>query len=257
MVKPQARPRSRSFPALVAVVAFVVGGFASPGVALAAFGAATAPAAGPDAGVAGVRVEAAPRVPESWLGYQSWRDLTPPPIPLPGAGGGLPVPDDPQPGDGDADRRGAGAPDGGAPEGGAPDEGVPDESLPGEGVPGRGVPGEGFPGEGAPDEGDTPRPPAWMPTPTAPPHDTAQAGPQPWQPAPPRTAPSSPADTRGLDELFPDRTRSPAASAEPAGGGRVEAEPAGYARPLIYSGLGGLIVSVVGIAVVLARRRIW
>lgn len=254
MVKPPARPRSRSFPALVAVVAFAVGGFASPGVALAAFGAAAGPATGPGAGAAGVRVEAAPRVPEGWLGYQSWRVLTPPPIPLPGAGGGLAVPDDPQPGDepdGDADRPDGGAPAAGAP-GGALEGGAPDEGL-----PGGGFPDGGFPGEGAPDEGDTPRPPAWMPTPTAPPHDTAQAGPQPWQPTPPRTVPSSPADTRGLDELFPDHTGSPAASAEPAGSGQVEAEPAGYARPLIYSGLGGLIVSVVGIAVVLARRRIW
>ena len=91
-----------------------------------------------------------------------------------------------------------------------------------------------------------------VPTPTTTPQDNRGPG------APREMPPASPVDTRGLDELFPDPTEPP--SQQPlqdhaAASHSAASEPPDIARPLIYSGLTGMVLSATGITVVLIRRR--
>jgi hypothetical protein len=167
-----------------------------------------------------------------------------------------------------------------------PDDPAPDEPAPDEPAPDEPAPDDLAPADPAPNE--VPGPDAAVPAPAQPaPPDAAV--PAPAQPAPPaapvrpsaappppaatdnpprRTRPASPsprhrrtptpADTRGLDELFPDR---PSANPTPGAGGShgspTDPGSVGYARPLIYSGIAGMLVSAIGIGVVLTRRRGW
>ena len=64
-------------------------------------------------------------------------------------------------------------------------------------------------------------------------------------------------DTRGLDERFPD----PVPSASPATATRLSStdrlEPDAYARSLVYSGVLGLAISLIGLSMMARRRRTW
>ncbi|GIF77466.1 hypothetical protein [Asanoa siamensis] len=248
MVKPPARPLIRCAPVCLAAALFV-GGVALPGVALPGVALAASRAAAPDGlppfpvpRVALPRVESllpplAPVPPSA-----AWRYLDPL-LPAGELVGRQPFdPDDgwfapeepsrPEPEE---------PPD--EPDAEAPDEEVPDVAPP---VP----PAQPMPAPSAAPA----RPPA------APPAATTAPQPRPASPTPRhrRSATPSPADTRGLDELFPDR---PSTATEPGADGNHDttagAEPAGYGRPLIYSGIAGLLVSALGIAFVLNRRRGW
>ncbi|GIF70409.1 hypothetical protein Ais01nite_84440 [Asanoa ishikariensis] len=257
MVKPPARPLIRCAPVCLAAAAFLIGGVALPGVALpgaalAARGAAFAEPAGLP-GVPGIPSVVMPDVPGLAPGLSLsegllpgivlptpvWRHLDPlrAPTAMPGIGG-IAQPGDP---DGWFDR----PDDPAAPEEPAPDEEEPDVRPPA--VP------------------EVPAPPVepMRPTIAPPPPPTAAAPrPAPASPAAPRPsrtpkATPSPADTRGLDELFPDRPSTDTPEAGAPHGSAGKAEPVGYGPPLIYSGIAGMLISAIGIGVVLNRRRGW
>ncbi|MDG4822224.1 hypothetical protein O7635_10200 [Asanoa sp. WMMD1127] len=261
MVKPPARPLIRCAPLCLAA-ALVLGGVtlpavALPGVALASRGSAVAQPGGlpdvPGLPTLGVPAIDLPMLEGGGLRLPPLVPVLPGVVPQVGPGvAGQPFdpdgwfdneePDDPRP---------PAEPD---PE---PDSDS-DEDRPG--------PPPAPPEEPAPVKPDAVAPPAPAAParPTAPP-PPAQGGsaprPAPIKPSPrpPRTQKPtpSPADTRGLDELFPDR---PSTDTPAAGNPReapTKAEPAGYGPPLIYSGLAGMLVSAIGIGIVLNRRRGW
>ncbi|GAA1849577.1 hypothetical protein [Asanoa iriomotensis] len=261
MVKPPARPLIRCAQVHLAAAAFLIGGVVLPGVALPGIALAARTAAAPAelpvvpgstpriAGLPDVESLLPPAT--SLLPSPAWRYLDPlRPIAVPGlpAPGLVVEPVDP----------------GGWFDHEDPDEPAPDDPRPDDPVVEEPAPDQPVPGGAAP-----PVPPVApaapvLPTvaPAPPPGVAPQQQPRPASPSSStrhrRTPTPSPADTRGLDELFPDRpSTDPTAGAGGPGGGPVDAEPASYARPLIYSGIAGLLVSAIGIAVVLNRRRGW
>ena len=143
-----------------------------------------------------------------------------------------------------------------------PDEPAPDEEPPDVPEPDVPEPDGEEPDAEAPAVPDAPARPVEPLRPTiGPPPATGAAprpapvSPSPRQPRTPTTTPS-PADTRGLDELFPDRSSTDTPAGAPRGS-TAGGEPVGYARPLIYSGIAGMLISAIGIGVVLNRRRGW
>jgi hypothetical protein len=242
MVKPPARPLIRCVPLLLAAAALGAGSAALPGVALATTRAAALPSPvaplilGPI--VPGtVALPALPSVVEDAAAppLSGWPQLQ---VPLPVVGWVAGQPWDP--GDDSDDPGGGQAPDDDEQEEPAPAPPV-EPALPA--VP-------AIPAPAVPPAAPTVAP---APKPTTAPRAT-------WSPRP---APSSrrptPADTRGLDDLFPDHTPSNGAApgSDEDGDRTNNAGAAGYARPLIWSGIAGMLVSGIGIGFVLNRRRGW